>query len=224
MGPPDSRRPHARSARASARPARQRLPHRPVERERLRAHAPRRPQRPAPVLRPPRQRGRQKSFSAMAASPQHAFSRLTVQARMLPQKPFRPLGLDVGIEVLVGVGDRGAARLGLHHPLEPHRVALGHVRALDQDAVGVGPVLLEGLRAAAARGWHQIRCAHRPRSGHITPLSGRALPVIANPPSGWIADGLPPRAPGRRVANQMQALFGPRGTRVTLIFELPTAE
>ena len=28
----------------------------------------------------------------------------------------------------------------------------------------------------------------------------------------------------RRVANQMQALSGPRGTRVTLIFELPTAE
>ena len=28
----------------------------------------------------------------------------------------------------------------------------------------------------------------------------------------------------RRVANQMQALSGPRGTRVTLIFELPAAE
>jgi anti-sigma regulatory factor (Ser/Thr protein kinase) len=28
----------------------------------------------------------------------------------------------------------------------------------------------------------------------------------------------------RRVANQMQALCGPRGTRVTLIFELPAAE
>jgi anti-sigma regulatory factor (Ser/Thr protein kinase) len=28
----------------------------------------------------------------------------------------------------------------------------------------------------------------------------------------------------RRVASQMQALSGPRGTRVTLIFELPAAE
>jgi anti-sigma regulatory factor (Ser/Thr protein kinase) len=28
----------------------------------------------------------------------------------------------------------------------------------------------------------------------------------------------------RRVADQMQALSGPRGTRVTLIFELPAAE
>jgi hypothetical protein len=28
----------------------------------------------------------------------------------------------------------------------------------------------------------------------------------------------------RRVANRMQALSGPRGTRVTLIFELPAAE
>ncbi len=28
----------------------------------------------------------------------------------------------------------------------------------------------------------------------------------------------------RRVANQMQALSGPRGTRVTLIFELPAAQ
>ncbi len=44
----------------------------------------------------------------------------------------------------------GAARLGLHHPLETDRVALGHVRALDQDAVGVLQVLLEVGRAAAA--------------------------------------------------------------------------
>jgi anti-sigma regulatory factor (Ser/Thr protein kinase) len=28
----------------------------------------------------------------------------------------------------------------------------------------------------------------------------------------------------RRVANQMRALSGPRGTRVTLVFELPLAE
>ncbi len=43
-----------------------------------------------------------------------------------------------------------AAGLGLHHPLEPDRMALGHVRALDDDAVRVLQVLLEGGRAAAA--------------------------------------------------------------------------
>ena len=41
-------------------------------------------------------------------------------------------------------------RLGLHHPLEADRVALGHVRALDEDAVGVRQILLEGGRAAAS--------------------------------------------------------------------------
>ena len=54
-------------------------------------------------------------------------------------------------EPRVDVDDRGAALLGLHDPLEPHRVALGHVRALDQDAVSVLQVLLEGGRAAAAK-------------------------------------------------------------------------
>ena len=42
-----------------------------------------------------------------------------------------------------------AARLGLHHPLEPDRMGLGHVRAHDDDAVGVGQVLLV-VRGAAA--------------------------------------------------------------------------
>ena len=45
------------------------------------------------------------------------------------------------------------ALLGLHHPLEAHRVLLGHVRAHDQDAVGVLQVLLErGGAAAPERG------------------------------------------------------------------------
>ena len=42
--------------------------------------------------------------------------------------------------------------LGLHHPAEADRVALGHVRALDDDAVRVLQVLLEGRRAAASEG------------------------------------------------------------------------
>ena len=51
-------------------------------------------------------------------------------------------------EPRVDVDDLRAARLGLHHPLEPDRVALGHVRALDDDAVGVLQVLQEGGGAA----------------------------------------------------------------------------
>jgi hypothetical protein len=43
----------------------------------------------------------------------------------------------------------GAACLGLHHPLEPDRVALGHVGAFDDDAVGVLQVLLRRGGAAA---------------------------------------------------------------------------
>ena len=46
-------------------------------------------------------------------------------------------------EPRVDVDDLRAPRLGLHHPLEADRVALGHVRALDDDAVSVGEVLLE---------------------------------------------------------------------------------
>jgi two-component sensor histidine kinase len=53
--------------------------------------------------------------------------------------------------------------------------------------------------------------------------------LIASADPGALLDPFP-EPPGhglwvvRRVANQMQALSGPRGTRVTLIFELPAAE
>src|SRR5690606_18914015 len=53
-------------------------------------------------------------------------------------------------EPWVNVDDDGAPKLRLHHPLEPNRVALGHVGALDDDAVRVGEVLLERRSAAAA--------------------------------------------------------------------------
>ena len=49
----------------------------------------------------------------------------------------------------VDVDDLGAARLRLHDPLEAHRVGLGHVGALDDDAVSVGQVLEEPGGAAA---------------------------------------------------------------------------
>jgi hypothetical protein len=49
----------------------------------------------------------------------------------------------------------GAALLGLDHPLEAHRVLLGHVGAHDEDAVGVLQVLLERGGAAAPEGGPQ---------------------------------------------------------------------
>ena len=53
-------------------------------------------------------------------------------------------------EARVDVDHLRAALLRLHHPLEADRMALGHVRALDHDAVGVLQVLLEGGGAAPA--------------------------------------------------------------------------
>src|SRR4029453_8140105 len=53
-------------------------------------------------------------------------------------------------EAGVDVDDLGALGLGLDHPLEGDRVALGHVGALDQDAVRVGQVTRVGGGAAAA--------------------------------------------------------------------------
>jgi hypothetical protein len=52
-------------------------------------------------------------------------------------------------EPRVDVEDLGTARLGLHHPLEADRMGLGHVRAHDDDAVGIGQVLLVVRRATA---------------------------------------------------------------------------
>ena len=43
-----------------------------------------------------------------------------------------------------------AAALSLDHPLKPDRMALRHVRSLDQDAVGVRQVLLEGGRPSSS--------------------------------------------------------------------------
>src|SRR5207237_5484264 len=47
-------------------------------------------------------------------------------------------------EARVDVNDGRAPPLRLHHPAEADRVALRHVRALDEDAVGVRQILLEG--------------------------------------------------------------------------------
>src|SRR5205085_6781189 len=55
----------------------------------------------------------------------------------------------------IDVNDGGAARLGLYHPLEPDGMGLGHVRALDDDAVRVGQVLLEVRRASATEAGSQ---------------------------------------------------------------------
>ena len=56
-------------------------------------------------------------------------------------------------EPRVDMDQRGAAGLRLHHPLEGDRMALGHVRALDEDAVRIDQVTREvGSPAAAEAG------------------------------------------------------------------------
>src|SRR4051812_27881366 len=52
-------------------------------------------------------------------------------------------------EARIDVDDGRAPRLRFHHPLETDRMALGHVRALDDDDVGVLQILLERRRAAS---------------------------------------------------------------------------
>jgi hypothetical protein len=47
--------------------------------------------------------------------------------------------------------DDGSSTLfGFHHPAEADRMALGHVRALNDDAIRVLQILLERARAASA--------------------------------------------------------------------------
>ena len=53
-------------------------------------------------------------------------------------------------ESRIDVDDGRAALLGLHHPAEPHRVTLRHIRALNDDAVRVLQILLERGRAASS--------------------------------------------------------------------------
>jgi len=50
--------------------------------------------------------------------------------------------------VRIDVNHGCRAALGFHHPLEAHRVAFGHVRPLDDDAVGIRQIVLKGRRAA----------------------------------------------------------------------------
>src|SRR5262249_18529835 len=56
-------------------------------------------------------------------------------------------------EARIDVDDLRTALTGLHHPLDPDRVVLGHVRAHDRDAVRVHQILLEfGGPASSERG------------------------------------------------------------------------
>ena len=50
----------------------------------------------------------------------------------------------------VDVDDGGALLLRLHRPAEADGMRFGHVRAHDQDGIGVGEVLLEGGRPASS--------------------------------------------------------------------------
>src|SRR5919206_453738 len=73
------------------------------------------------------------------------------RARMPPPgRPMLPSSSCSTAEARVDVDHLRAALLGLDHPLEADRVLLGHVRAHDQDAVGVLQVLLERRGATAA--------------------------------------------------------------------------
>jgi hypothetical protein len=50
----------------------------------------------------------------------------------------------------IDVNDRSPAALGLHHPLKAHRMALGHIRSLNDNAIGIRQVLLKSGRAASS--------------------------------------------------------------------------
>jgi hypothetical protein len=58
-------------------------------------------------------------------------------------------------EARVHVDDRRATLARLHHEAEADRMALGHVRPLNQDAVRVHEIPLRGRRAAASQACSQ---------------------------------------------------------------------
>src|SRR5436853_370996 len=64
-------------------------------------------------------------------------------------------------EAWIDVNQRRAAFTRFHRPAETNRMGLRHVGAHDQDAVGVGQILLEISSRAAAEGGAQTghRCA-----------------------------------------------------------------
>src|SRR5207237_2312873 len=107
----------------------------------------------------------------------------------------------------VDVDGRCAAALRLHGPTEPHRVAFGEVRALDDDAVGVRQVLLERGGAAPSE--------RDPQTGDRGAVSYAGLVLHLNDPGGrgeladevvlLIVQGGPaqegdPKGPSKRVA------------------------
>src|SRR5699024_12061675 len=63
--------------------------------------------------------------------------------------------------------DLGTASLGLHHPLETHRMTLGHIRTLDDDRIGIGEILLEARGASTAK--------RRPQTGDGRRVSNTCL-------------------------------------------------
>ena len=67
-----------------------------------------------------------------------------------------------------------AALLCFHDPTEPNRVRFGHRRAFDQDAIGVGEILLRGRSSAPAEGGAQ--------TGHRAAMSYPRLVGHANHP------------------------------------------
>ena len=80
-------------------------------------------------------------------------------------------------EARIGVNDLGALELRLHHPAEGHRVTLRHVRALDEDGVGVD-------QAAGKRGGRSATQSH-PQTGDAGGVSY----------AGLVFDGDDPQTP-----------------------------
>src|SRR5205085_11793390 len=70
--------------------------------------------------------------------------------------------------------DGRAALLRLHHPSKSDRMRFGHRRAFDQDAIGVGQILLRGRSSAPAEGGAQ--------TGHRAAMSYPRLVGYADHP------------------------------------------
>jgi len=118
---------------------------------------------------------------------------------------------------------------GALHVLRAEMLAVAGQAGLSQDRTGEVVLAIHELAANVVchgGGKGRLRAWHLAGALHCQVDDGD---LIASADPATLLDPLP-ELPGhglwvaRRVANQMQALSGPGGTRVTLIFELPGAQ
>jgi hypothetical protein len=81
--------------------------------------------------------------------PDHAAEERDVGPR--PDRDVLVSELASAAKARIDMDDPRTPLLGLHHPAEPDRMSLGHVAALDHDAIRVLEILLEVGRAAAPK-------------------------------------------------------------------------